>query len=147
MKPSLTPPARSPGTWDSKERLRIMTKLFSMYPLAGNQTPNLTMRSYLEELADIPALVLSHALHRLTHKNRAFLPSVGEIRAEAAIVIKRAQPSSQGAHAPGYNPHSDPQQTPDPDRWLSRERILAALPAGLREEVQAIAALSSKESA
>lgn len=143
MKPSSMPQGTSPAAWDSKDRrekIRIITKLFSMYPLAGNQAPELTMSSYLEELQDVPALILSHALHRLTRKTKTFLPSVGEIRAEAGRVVAMANRAAKGQDPSGYNPREEPGQIEDCELWLTRDRILQALPAGVREQVAMIPA-------
>ena len=138
MKPSQTHSGRSQPSSESAEMIRIIGKLFSMYPLAGNQSPKLTAVAYMQELSDVPTIVLSHALHSLTRKQGSFLPTVAAIRAEAAMVVKRAQWPAQGQNAPGYNPNGDPLALPDPDRWLTRDRILEALPAGVRERVELI---------
>ncbi len=112
----------------------MLTKLFSMYPLARHQNVEATLRIYNGELRDIPGLILSHALARVTKKQGSFLPTVAAIRAEAAQYVRSHMPRQQGEHAPGYNPNGDGAQ-PDPERFLTKETILLALPDSIRHSV------------
>lgn len=117
----------------------MITKLFSMYPLAGNQEPKLTMTAYMTALSDIPPLVLSHALHRITRKPGEFLPSVGAIRAEAVLWMK-----SQGIMP--HNPNGDPDApVVDIQRALTRKAVLEGLPAPLRTEVEAMYQINDRK--
>lgn len=116
----------------------MMTKLFSMFPLAGNQDPKLTMTAYITALSDVPPLALSHALHRITRRPGSFLPSVGAIRSEAVNWLK-----SQGMP---HNAKADPDApVVDIRSALSRESVLQALPAPLRAEVQAMYAINDRK--
>lgn len=117
----------------------MITKLFSMYPLAGNQEPKLTMTAYMTALADIPPLVLSHALYRITRKPGSFLPSVGAIRAEAVLWMK-----ANGILP--HNPNGD-ENAPvvDIQRALTRQSVLDALPAPLRAEVEAMYQINDRK--
>lgn len=136
MRQPSTPCEASPATSDSKtdlrERMRMIGKLFSMYPLAGNQEPKAAQVAYLEETSTIPTRILMHALGRLTRQaDRRFVPSVGEIRATAARIIQAHLPRPpQGMHAIGYNPNADGSMSEiDIQRWLDKAHLVA-LPSG-----------------
>jgi hypothetical protein len=108
----------------------MMTKLFSMYPLSSHANTKASMAAYIEETQIIHPLILSHALRRLTGKvDRRWLPTVAEIRAESARLIRAAQPRSQNAFALGYNPWAEEPQL-DVEKWLKPVHQLWALPEG-----------------
>lgn len=109
---------RSEAAWKNT----MLTKLFSMYPLARHQNPEATLRIYEQELRDIPGLILSHALARITKKPGSFLPTVGAIRGEAVAYMR-----SRGLI--NHNPRAEG------DEHVNIERAVAKLPEGLRTRI------------
>jgi len=84
-------------TQDRKERLRMITKLFNLYPLGKDRSPKEAMAAYLEELRDIPVHWISRGLADTTREaGRIFMPSVSEIRTKAAQLIRRHRRVQQG---------------------------------------------------
>lgn len=113
-----------------QERLRMIVKLFSLYPLSGHASPKASMVAYLEETSKIHALILSHALKRLTSDpERKWLPTPAQIQAEAAKVVRENQPRAKNAHALGYNPWVENPKSMDAEQWLAERNQLSALPA------------------
>lgn len=117
------------------ERLRIFTKLFSMFPIAGQLNIKATMAAYIEETKDIHELVLSHALRKLVdQKDRKWVPQTNEIKRKAAEIIRAAQPRSPKAFALGYNPWVPEPAEVDVDKWLQPQQQFWALPEGKARE-------------
>ncbi len=103
---------------DLPERLRMFTKLFAMFPLSRTQDADLTLRAYVDETMRVPPLVLSHALKRLTSRNEKFAPSVGEILADSARIIRQVKLASDGKDTREYSLRGDFKL--DVDGWLKR---------------------------
>ena|SRR6188474_894431 len=113
---------------EDAERLRMLLKLFSMYP--PRPDAEMTTAAYMEELRDIPPLALSHGLHRLVRKQGEFAPNVATIRRECALYLRE-----QHRRASGQDPSSPIEMDAElAERWLQRsgEPVLA-LPAGPQE--------------
>lgn len=110
---------------EEAERLRMLLKLFSMYP--PRPDAEMTTAAYMEELRDVPSLVLSHALHRLVRKPGEFAPNVAAIRREAALYVRE-----QHRRASGQEESSPIEMDAElAERWLQRAADpLPALPAG-----------------
>jgi hypothetical protein len=120
----------SSKTTDMKERVRMIGKLFSMYPLAGNQDAKAAQVAYLEATLRLPVAILKASLGRITQRESTrFVPPVGEILAEGARVIRKHLPRSANGFAHGYNPHSDGEESVGRiEYWLDKAHLVE-LPA------------------
>jgi hypothetical protein len=96
----------------------MFTKLFAMYPMSRTQDVDLTLRAYIDETRRVPALVISHALARLTARPEKFAPSVGEILADSARIIRRIKLEAEGRDSREYNLRGDFKL--DVEGWLKR---------------------------
>lgn len=89
------PPSPLPAAWDSHrdrtERLRMVTKLFSMFPLSKGQDMELAMAGYIEHTMDIPTHWMSVGLFNLLQDDETvFVPPVGKIRRAAAVAYRES---------------------------------------------------------
>ena len=104
--PSRTPCARATlGPRDTAEKERMILRLFSSYPGAGDAP--LRLEAYLQALEGIPWLWVSHGLQRLNSekpegKPRVFCPSMPEVLAAIAAVIRDARTRANGGVPVGY---------------------------------------------
>ena len=73
-----------PGQDDIPVRVRLFTKMFSLFPAQKGQNHKARIAAFIEETEDIPAYYLRTALGHLCRQPRQFNPSLGEIRATAA---------------------------------------------------------------
>lgn len=74
---------------DMIERVRLMTKVYTLYPTSGGQDREGLMRAMIDETLDIPAWWLQQALSRLCREpGRKFAPSVGEVRGVAVEKVR-----------------------------------------------------------
>lgn len=73
-----------PGAIGFEERVRIFTKLFSIYPVSKMQNQQGRIAAFIEETQTIPCFFLRVALGHITKQPRDFAPSPGEIHAVAA---------------------------------------------------------------
>lgn len=114
---------------DEDARDKMITKLFSLYPPPPDFVAS--MAGYIEETRDIPPLFLSHALARLRDQPvndrgsmvpRRWLPSISEIRYEAARVIREAKLRSEGRDPNAYTTAA---AFFEPERWLLKGPELA----------------------
>lgn len=72
-----------PGRESKSERIRIVTKLISLFPTPRD--PVVTHESYVQELGKIPCFWLSRACRSLADDpDRTWLPRPGHIKVEAA---------------------------------------------------------------
>lgn len=111
---------------ETQMRTKMMAKLFALYP--GRSDPEMTMAAYLERTRDVPALALSHALHRLTRRPGTWVPDVGSIRQEAARWLRENYRRAQGRDPHEHNPALDPgDEHLDVERWLARGPEVLAL--------------------
>lgn len=103
----------------------MLLKLFSMYP--PRPDAEMTAAAYMEELRDIPSLVISHALHRLVRRPGEFAPNVATIRRECALYLRE-----QHRRASGQDASSPIEMDAElAERWLQRsDEPVPALPAG-----------------
>lgn len=146
MQPEMSSPTSARAA-DAEERVRMFTKLFSMYPLPAGENVELKMRAYLDETRDIPALVISHALRRLTRssarlarKEGQFAPLVPEIRAECARYLRERHRAANGLDPQsGLSWNDGELDEKHVERWLQRaqEPLPLALPAGRPLELPA----------
>ena len=112
---------------EHSERVRMLAKLFAIYP--GSDT-ELRIRAYLDETADIPALVLSHGLKRIVQRREEYAPSVAEIRKECAMYLRERH-----RLAAGLDPHWMLPSGINVEAWIKRAaEPLPALPSGLESE-------------
>lgn len=133
------------GDSERQERLRMMTKLFSIYPLGGHANPKASIAAYIEETQTIHPLILSHALKRLTSKaDRKWLPTPAEIKVEAAKVVREFQPRSTHAFALGYNPNREGDESIPVDLLLTKGQQLNALPEATRKLAQLVERTSQR---
>jgi len=118
-------------TRDRQERLRMMTKLFNLYPLGKDRSPKEAMAAYLEELRDIPVHWISRSLADTTRETgRIFMPSVSEIRTKAAQLIRRHRRVQQGKDPNTPHGHDELHQARE-FRWANGKPKLTA-PTPLR---------------
>jgi len=106
---------------DLNERLRLFTKLFTLYPLSATQDTEGAILAYIDETRDVPAYWLSIGLSKLVREpGRRFAPSLGEIRDAAlrAIRAHRRRSAGQPEKMPGVT-GDDPIR---PERELSWAR-------------------------
>lgn len=76
----------------------------------------MSLAAYLDELQDLPPLMISHALKRLVRRSGEFAPSVAVIRREVAHVLREAHRS-----ASGLDPTAGlPEDGINVDAWLKR---------------------------
>jgi hypothetical protein len=110
---------------DQNKRDLGMTKLFSLYPPPPDMETSLA--AYVEETSDIPWLFVSHAIRRLIDRPvydrgalmpRKWLPTISELRYEAARVIREAKLRSEGRDPREYSLHGEFQL--NPDRWIDK---------------------------
>lgn len=112
----------------------MMAKLFAMYP--PRPDVEATMMAYLEETRKVHWFVLSHAMHRVTHQKREWLPSCYEILRAAAQFLREQSRLNRRLPIDAYNPWNDLQQDDiNIDQWLDRQQeVLQAaqllIPAG-----------------
>lgn len=85
----------------------MFTKLFAMFPISRTQDADLTLRAYIDETRRVPTLVLSHALARLTSRPEKFAPSVGEILADSARIIRKVKLEAEGRDPREYSVRGD----------------------------------------
>lgn len=114
---------------EDREHFRMLTKLFGMY--APRADVKVSIAGYMEELRDIPSLILSHGLKRLVQVPREFVPDVGTIRKECALFLRERHriASGQDPNAPFLAGEINV------ERWLLKAREpLPALPAGREQE-------------
>jgi hypothetical protein len=97
----------------------MFTKLFGIFPSGGD--PEVRMSGYIEETADIPPLVISHALKKLVREARTFAPSVGEIRREAGKLLREVKLRAEGRDPNEHNAWLEgPPPELDHERWIER---------------------------
>jgi len=109
---------------EAAERYRIFGKLAALYPPASGTDVKQMVKLQMIETREFPALVLSHAIHRLVHNvDRTFAPSVSQIITEAKRVLARATGFT------GYNPHANPD---DPVQLPAVEKLVERLESGSR---------------
>lgn len=123
--PKTSSPAAACGEADFRERVRIITRLFSCYPPMRDVEERMSM--YVEQTADVPSVWISFACQTLVRKPDRFPPSIGELRVEAARAARRYYSGGVGT----FNPAGE--YDIDAERWLdiARERSQPpALPAG-----------------
>ncbi len=117
---------------EKAERLRMLGKLFSLYP--PRPDAEMAMAAYLDELGDVPALLLSHGLKRLVRRGGDFVPSLAAIRKECARLLRARHRAAMGLEPEGNSSRTDPDEI-DAERWLARARNpLPMLPAQTPEE-------------
>lgn len=114
----------------------MFAKLFSLYPAPGNNIES-SMRAYMSETRTIPALVISHALHKLTSSPimdrgqpivRRFVPPIQEVRAECGRILRELSLKAQGKDPNQYSPELE--YGINADRWISRaDEVVAQYPA------------------
>lgn len=93
----------------------------------------MSLAAYLDELRDLPPIVLSHGLQRLVRKGGDFMPSVATIRKECALLLRERHRRALGLDPNGWNPQSDAGEI-DAEAWLRRARDpLPVLPAHVAE--------------
>lgn len=111
----------------------MIGKLFALFPSPGRDV-ELTIAAYIDETAGVPAIVLSHALRRVTRRAAQFAPTVAEILRESARVIREAKLQSEGRPTHEYNGHAPFEL--NVERWLQRATEVEPLllPAGRRAE-------------
>lgn len=125
-----TASARSAAKWqDSRqdeERREIgIARLLSMFPAPADVDATLT--TYIDQTRDIPWLFVSHAIKRLIDKPvndrgslvpRRFLPSISEIRYEAARVIRQFKLRAEGKDTREHSMRGDFELRPE--RWIEQ---------------------------
>ncbi len=101
------PPA-SASLSDTRERVELYTKLFSVYPLARSQNLEAAMTLHIEETSDIPVRWLKQAVSELVKDpSLTFVPPIGVIRDKALRAIRRARRASKGKAPDPWNAHGD----------------------------------------
>lgn len=95
MLPATSSPRLTRESAEHRERVRLFSKLFAIYPQAAGETSELKLRAYLDETMDIEPVWLSRALARLVRQEREFAPSLAEVRAEACRQIDDAKPRQE----------------------------------------------------
>ena len=89
---------------DQAERLRIISKLFSLYP--KQQDAEMRLEALRESTSDIPSTWISHACKRLTEEPyRKWCPVVNEIRQQAARSFREWRRKMSGQRKLQYNAH------------------------------------------
>jgi hypothetical protein len=100
-------------------------KLFAMFPPPPDMEASVA--AYIEQTRDIPWLFVSHALKRLVDRPvfdrgslmpRKWLPTISEVRYEAARVVREFKLKSEGRDAREYSVHGD--FALDIDRWIEK---------------------------
>ena len=116
---------------EESELMRMLLKLFSLYP--PRPDAEMTIAAYMEELRDLPSLLISHALHRLVRRKGEFAPNVATIRRECAHLVRERQRAANG-----LEPTGGLDGEIDAEKWLQRAQDpLPALPAGRTLELAA----------
>lgn len=110
---------------DENRRDMGIAKLFSMFPPPPDMEAS--VMAYLQETRDIPWLFVSHAIRRLIDRPvsergslvpRRFLPSISEIRHEAARVIREFKLRAEGKPIAEHSMRGDFELRPD--RWIEQ---------------------------
>jgi hypothetical protein len=115
------------GSSDKIERVQTFTKLFSLFPLSQGQEIEAAIRSYMDLTADIPIRWVRKALWELvTNRNRDFAPSIGAIRAQTAIEIRKKWREVQGFDPEPWTAHGN--ETLEINRWVDIARVRDGLP-------------------
>lgn len=119
--------SRRDSQHEESELMRMMLKLFSLYP--PRPDAEMTTTAYMEELADLPALLISHALKRLVRKRGEFAPGVAAIRRECAHLTREHHRAAAGLEPTGGLSWSADGEI-DVERWLARAKVAPLLGAG-----------------
>ena len=118
----------SSGTANHEQIVRMVVKLFGMYPVGAKQNLDLAIEGYVEALVDLPWKWVSVAIGELVKdKELTFAPPVGRIRHETARQYMRSYRRAQGKD-PDRNETMQLIEVTKPERWLSMMREQAGLP-------------------
>ena len=131
LKPAKNSSPSTRNASDSAERMRIFTKLFTLYPLAATQNPKAAIAAFVDETADVPVYWIASGLARLTKESdRRFAPSLGEIRGAALRAIRAARWARDGA--PPVSPHGEPPLHPARElEWAASRPRMPQVESGL----------------
>lgn len=111
---------------EKAERGRIFGKLCVLCQVFSSER-EVTMRAYMDETRDLPPLVLSHAISRLVNRppppdaprSGRHMPSIGEIKKEAAAFLRERHRLASGLDPTGGLPSGDLDEVLV-QRWLAR---------------------------
>ena len=82
---------------ETAKRIQLFATMLGAFPVARNQSLEITLDGYLVLTADIPLGWLATAVKRvMLHPDTIYAPAIGQIRQAAAIEITRSRRVAQG---------------------------------------------------